>query len=195
MSHCWSPFFSWLLGGKSVFFTSFSSLDLGCSPGTGFDHCLFPPAPLLPDNWVPGAAGTGSCGAKWKGTAGRFLVSIAALYVKRFLSNPSLNILIQTDFTPEEEIMDVMYLILSQQNSTERSLSNPVPAVPALSKELDPKTSARSLPALIFLWASISPIWVSPSRTSKLAQTLCWALVANSSRILWRWLQNCIRKW
>lgn len=51
------------------------------------------------------------------------------------------------DFIPEEQILGMVYLILSHQNSTERSLSNPISAAPVLSKELDLKTSAASLPA------------------------------------------------
>lgn len=45
-------------------------------------------------------------------------------------------------FIPEEQILGMMYFILSHQNSTERPLSSPVSAVPALSGEPDLKTSA-----------------------------------------------------
>lgn len=46
-------------------------------------------------------------------------------------------------FIPEEQILDIVYLILSHQNSTERSPSNPSSAIPALSGELDLMTSAE----------------------------------------------------
>lgn len=84
-------------------------------------------------------------------------------------------------FIPEEQILGMMYFILSHQNSTERPLSNPVSAIPALSGELDLKTSAGLFQLRFSSEASISPVWLSPSSTSKLAQTLCWALAANSS--------------
>lgn len=51
------------------------------------------------------------------------------------------------EFIPEEQILDMVYLILSYQNSSERSSSNPVSAVLVLSWELDLMTFAGSFPA------------------------------------------------
>lgn len=46
-------------------------------------------------------------------------------------------------FIPEEQLLDIVYLILSHQNSTERSSSNPNSPMPALSGEVDLTTAAE----------------------------------------------------
>lgn len=189
MNHCWSLFFFWLLGGKlgCLYFLFFTWSCL--HTGDKFWPLSVCHQLLTSDSWVPCAAGAGSCGAKRK----EISQFSGLLYSPKHIMVSFKSI---SKYTNPNGVHPrrMVYLILSHQNSSERSLRNTISAVLALYGELDLMISAGSLPALIIIWSFYQPHMVSPDRTSKLAPSLCWNLVANSSRRLWRSPQNYIRK-
>lgn len=139
----WTTAFVFLAARRKICLSLFPSLSLILADQGGqvLTTVCLPPAPLSLTAECPVLLALAAVGLSEKNCSQNSGLQCSPIWI--IISfKPSSNLLIQMRFVPEEQILDIVYLILSQ-NSTERSPSNLISAVPALCGELDSMTSAE----------------------------------------------------